>query len=48
MCAFQWASEQTHVGMKIEISKPKAVCDGTHFKSTIVHNRSNETATSYS
>ena len=48
MCALQWASEQTHVGMMIEISKPTSVCDGTHFDSTIVYKSSNETATSYS
>ena len=48
MRALQWASEQTHVGMMIETSKPPAVCDGTHFDSTIVHNSPNETATSYS
>ena len=48
MRALQWASEQTHVGMMIDISKPTAVCDGTYFDSTIVHNSSNKTATSYS
>ena len=48
MCALQWASEQTHAGMTIETSKPTAVCDGTHFDSTIVHNSSNGTVTSYS
>ena len=37
MCALQWASEKTHVGMMIETSKPTAVCDGTCFDSTIVH-----------
>ena len=35
MCTLQWASEQTHVGMTIETSKPTAVCGGTHFDSTI-------------
>ena len=48
MCALQWASEQTHLGMTIETSKPTADCDGTHFDSTIVHNSSTETATFYS
>ena len=48
MCALQWASEQTHVGMTIETSKPPAACGGTHFDSTIVYISPNETATSYS